>query len=43
VLYKNVEWALNVDPEVINSAVKDNETKVLIEILMNKCFTTLPA
>ena len=40
-MYKNLEWAINVDPEVISKAVIDSETIKLISTLVQHNFTHL--
>ena len=41
-LYKNIEWAIGIDPEVLEASVKSEETKVLMQLLV-EYFTKLPS
>ena len=41
ILYKNLEWAINVDPEVISKSVSDEMNNQLISILIGHSFTHL--
>ena len=41
ILYKNIEWAINIDPEVLNACIKDTETALLLNTLITFNFTSL--